>query len=77
MPLKPPARKTPTPATAVTAGRSWYRINYPYPRHPWPGGGPAPDWAKDRPTESDLRFLIQGKAPADAAAGAAAQTTQQ
>ena len=40
-------------------GRPWYRISFPYPRHAWPGSGPAPDWAKDRPTESDLRFLIQ------------------
>jgi len=40
-------------------GRSWYRINYPYPRHEWPGMSPvAPDWAKDRPTESDPRFLM-------------------
>ena len=40
-------------------GRSWYRIAYPYPRHPWPGSGETvPDWAKDRPTESDPRFLI-------------------
>ena len=41
-------------------GRAWYRISFPYPRHAWPGATPAPDWAKDRPTESDLRFLIQG-----------------
>ena len=39
-------------------GRSWYRIEYPYPRHAWPGMPEAvPDWAKDRPTESDPRFL--------------------
>lgn len=38
-------------------GRSWYRIHYPYPRHTWPAAGPLiPDWAKDRPTESDARF---------------------
>lgn len=43
-------------------GRSWYRISYPYPRHAWPGMGDAvPDWATDRPTESDMRFLIQGE----------------
>ncbi len=41
-------------------GRAWYRVSFPYPRHTWPGATPAPDWAKDRPTESDLRFLIQG-----------------
>lgn len=40
-------------------GRAWYRIVYPYPRHPWPGGSDVvPDWAKDRPTESDPRFRI-------------------
>jgi nitrate/TMAO reductase-like tetraheme cytochrome c subunit len=45
-------------------GRAWYRISFPYPRHVWPGMGAAvPDWAKDRPTESDLRFLIEGSKP--------------
>jgi len=40
-------------------GRPWYRISYPYPRHPWPGMSPAvPDWAKDRPTESQARFSV-------------------
>jgi hypothetical protein len=39
-------------------GRAWYRINYPYPRHPWPEmASEVPDWAKDRPTQSELRFL--------------------
>lgn len=34
-------------------GRAWYRISYPYPRHPWPGmEKDVPDWAKDRPAES-------------------------
>jgi len=45
-------------------GRAWYRINYPYPRHPWPGGVNAvPEWAKDRPVESDARFLSKGETP--------------
>jgi hypothetical protein len=45
-------------------GRAWYRISFPYPRHPWPNSGTTvPDWAKDRPTESDLRFLIEGSKP--------------
>ena len=44
-------------------GRAWYRNSFPYPRHAWPGSGAAPDWAKDRPTESDLRFLIEGSKP--------------
>lgn len=40
-------------------GRAWYRIHYPYPRHEWPGMAPdIPDWAKDRPTESQARFQI-------------------
>jgi nitrate/TMAO reductase-like tetraheme cytochrome c subunit len=38
-------------------GRAWYRINYPYPRHAWPNMPPGtPEWAKDRPTESEARF---------------------
>lgn len=41
-------------------GRAWYRINYPYPRHAWPGMAPdVPEWAKDRPTESEERFRIR------------------
>lgn len=40
-------------------GRSWYRIAYPYPRHAWDGMAPeVPDWAKDRPTESEARFRL-------------------
>lgn len=40
-------------------GRAWYRISYPYPRHAWEGMAPeVPDWAKDRPTESEARFRI-------------------
>ncbi len=38
-------------------GRSWYRISFPYPRHAWPGAAPTvPEWAKNRPTESEPRF---------------------
>ncbi|PLX39618.1 MAG: hypothetical protein C0606_03740 [Hyphomicrobiales bacterium] len=38
-------------------GRAWYRISYPYPRHAWPDmDEEIPDWAKDRPTESEARF---------------------
>lgn len=55
-------------------GRAWYRISFPYPRHSWPGmGATAPDWAKDRPTESDLRFLIQDAAAPTTPAQATAQ----
>ena len=40
-------------------GRAWYRIEFPYARHIWPGSGDAvPDWAKTRPTKSEPRFLI-------------------
>lgn len=39
-------------------GRSWYRMTYPYPRHAWQGmTAEVPDWAKNRPTESEARFL--------------------
>lgn len=38
-------------------GRAWYRIPYPYPRHPWPNmPADTPDWAKDRPGYSESRF---------------------
>ncbi len=44
-------------------GRAWYRISYPYPRHAWPGMDPAvPDWAKDRKSESDPRYVIKDSA---------------
>lgn len=33
-------------------GRAWYRIAYPYPRHPWPDmPEEVPDWAVERPTQ--------------------------
>ncbi len=39
-------------------GRSWYRIAFPYPRHKWEGMPPdTPEWARNRPTESEIRFL--------------------
>lgn len=39
-------------------GRAWYRIAYPYPRNPWPEMPEGmPDWAKDRPAHSELRFI--------------------
>jgi nitrate/TMAO reductase-like tetraheme cytochrome c subunit len=39
-------------------GRAWYRVSYPYPRHAWPTmDKDVPDWAKQRPTRSDPRFL--------------------
>ncbi|MCW8963376.1 MAG: hypothetical protein OQL16_06220 [Gammaproteobacteria bacterium] len=41
-------------------GRQWYRISYPYPRHAWKGMGEViPDWAKNRPTESEPRFRLK------------------
>ncbi len=40
-------------------GRAWYRIGFPYPRHEWPGmDKEVPDWAKNRPTQSELRFQM-------------------
>ncbi|MBS0382337.1 MAG: hypothetical protein JSR56_07880 [Proteobacteria bacterium] len=39
-------------------GRAWYRISYPYPRHPWPAMDmtTTPDWAKGRSASSDPRY---------------------
>lgn len=43
-------------------GRQWYRISYPYPRHAWKGmAEEIPEWAKQRPTESEARFRKQQK----------------
>jgi hypothetical protein len=40
-------------------GRAWYRIPFPYPRHAWDGmDKDVPDWAKNRPTKSEPRFLL-------------------
>jgi hypothetical protein len=52
-------------------GRAWYRIPFPYPRHAWDGmDKDVPDWAKNRPTASDPRFLLDEwmSPPAPAAA---------
>ncbi len=39
-------------------GRAWYRIGYPYARTPWPDmPAEVPEWAKQRPTQSEARFL--------------------
>lgn len=44
-------------------GRPWYRIAYPYARNAWPGmPEEVPEWAKDRPRQSEARFLIQAPA---------------
>ena len=43
-------------------GRAWYRLNYPYPRHAWDGmPAEVPDWAKERPTVSEVRFQLPAK----------------
>ena len=43
-------------------GRSWFRISYPYPRHAWPDmPEETPEWALDRPTESDPRYRLTTK----------------
>ncbi len=45
-------------------GRAWYRNSYPYPRHPWPGMDEeeVPEWAKNRPTQSEARYRIKAEA---------------
>ncbi len=41
-------------------GRQWYRIAYPYARNPWPGmAKEVPEWAKERPTQSQARFRVE------------------
>ena len=53
------AKEEPDVCFGCHGGRAWYRTAYPYPRHKWPGAGDSvPDWAKDRPTESEPRFLV-------------------
>lgn len=53
------AKEDPDVCFGCHGGRAWYRIEYPYPRHDWPGAGDKqPDWAKDRPTKSEPRFLV-------------------
>jgi hypothetical protein len=40
-------------------GRPWYRVAYPFPRHSWPDmPTEIPAWAKNRPTQSEARFLV-------------------
>lgn len=44
-------------------GRAWYRAIYPFPRHAWPEMSPeVPAWAKNRPTQSEARFIIAAEA---------------
>jgi hypothetical protein len=52
------AKETSDVCFGCHGGRSWYRISFPYPGNPWPGmADQVPDWAKDRPTQSEARFL--------------------
>ncbi|MEW8505358.1 MAG: hypothetical protein AB2598_01530 [Candidatus Thiodiazotropha sp.] len=54
------AKRDPDVCYGCHGGRQWYRIPYPYPRHAWKGmSSITPEWAKDRPTESDPRFRIK------------------
>lgn len=55
------AKSQPDLCFGCHGGRQWYRISYPYPRHPWPGMDTStmPDWAKNRSTESDPRYAIK------------------
>ena len=54
------AKKNADTCYGCHGGRAWYMNSHPYPRHAWPGMDPAvPDWAKDRPTESDPRYAVK------------------
>ncbi len=54
------AKKSSDVCYGCHGGRKWYRISYPYPRHPWPGMKDVveetPAWAKNRPTQSEARY---------------------
>lgn len=40
-------------------GRQWYRISYPYPRHPWEDmDEETPEWALTRSPESDPKYQL-------------------
>ncbi|MDM8546421.1 hypothetical protein [Candidatus Venteria ishoeyi] len=53
------AKESPDACYGCHGGRAWYRVAYPYPRHAWPGvGAEVPEWAKNRPTESEPRFRL-------------------
>jgi hypothetical protein len=46
-------------------GRPWYRVAYPYPRHAWPDmPTDVPEWAKNRPAQSEARFIAAAGKPA-------------
>jgi nitrate/TMAO reductase-like tetraheme cytochrome c subunit len=58
------AQNKPDTCYGCHGGRAWYRTSYPYPRHAWEGMSPdVPDWAKDRPTESEARFWLPAVNP--------------
>ncbi len=56
------AKEKPDSCYGCHGGRAWYRVAYPYPRHPWPDmPEDVPDWAVGRPTESDPRYRVSGQ----------------
>ena len=57
------AKKSSDVCYGCHGGRQWYRTSYPYPRHPWPDmDEETPDWAKNRPTQSDPEYQLKAKA---------------
>ncbi len=57
------AKKSSDVCYGCHGGRKWYRINYPYPRHPWPDmDEETPEWAKNRPTKSEPEYQLKAKA---------------
>jgi hypothetical protein len=44
-------------------GRAWYQTSFPYPRNSWQGiSDDVPEWAKDRPTQSEARYRLDNTA---------------
>lgn len=54
------AKKSSDVCYGCHGGRAWYRINYPYPRTPWPNMKDVveetPKWALKRPTHSEAKY---------------------
>lgn len=54
------AKKSSDVCYGCHGGRAWYRISFPYARHPWPDmPEEQPAWAKGRPVKSEARFLTE------------------
>jgi hypothetical protein len=58
------AKKSSDVCLGCHGGRQWYRLSYPYPRHPWPDMDTeeTPQWAKGRPVASEPQYQLKTEA---------------